>query len=381
MKSIILVLLSVVFFCVCCYGQQVTQIAIVPDTPKEVIINGRKVKATEKPDVLPEYPGGINALMQFLSENLVYPTGAMKNNIQGRVLVQFVIDSEGNVSNVEIRQGVEPSLNDEAIRVVKLLNGWTPGKVRGQNVNVWYVLPITFKLQADAPKEIEQWDVVEIDSIGYQEMMDWGLKAQQENNLSHATAYFKEAYHINPYSIDPLERIVKLNNTNGKSNLNYEIYEYGIDQLSRWNQLNGTGNGAIFPMEWLAEQMQKINSEDLYPQTALLWTYLQAPSAEAKDNANMLLDKLIPKFEMSELWEQYGHLMSLKSFFLQKDDSVIALFEPNADKLAKSPMGIGALVVLSQVYKGRGDTIKSEKYMKMAEEADPNKIEISKWIN
>lgn len=380
MRKYIISIVSILILSLYCTAQQVTEISIVPDTPEEVIINGKKVKATEKPDVLPEYPGGLNALMQFLSENLVYPTDAMENNIQGRVLVQFVIDTEGNVSNVEIRQGVEPSLNDEAIRVVKLLKGWTPGKVKEKNVNVWYVLPISFKLQDEVPEEIEQWDVVEIDSIGYQEMMDLGLKAQQENNLSHATAYFKEAYHINPYSIDPLERIIKMNDDNRKSDLNYGIYEYGVDQLSRWNQLNGSGNGAIFPMEWLVEQMQKINSDDLYPQTALLWTYLQAPSPEAKDKANILLDKLIPKFEMSEQWEHYGHLMSLKSFFLQNEDSVIALYEPNAEKLAKSPMGVGALVILSQVYKEQGDVIKAEKFLKMAEEADPQRIELSKWL-
>lgn len=78
----------------------------------------------------------------------------------------------------------------------------------------------------------EEFDVVAIGSVGYKEMMDLGLKAQSENNLAHATAYLKEAYHINPYSIDSLERIVKLNNANGTPELNCEIYEYGIDGLS-----------------------------------------------------------------------------------------------------------------------------------------------------
>lgn len=381
MKPKLVIFLCSLLCVVCSYAQQVTEIAIVPDTPEDVVIDGKRVKATEEPDVMPEYPGGINALMQFLSENIVYPASAAENSIQGRVLVQFVVGTDGKVSNVEIRQGVESSLNEEAIRVVKLLKGWNPGKVDGKNVNVWYVLPISFRLQDDAPEDIEQWDVVEIDSIGYREMMDLGLKAQAENNLRHATAYFKEAYHINPYSIDPLERIVTMNNAAGESNLNYAIYEYGVDELSRWNKLNGTGNGALFPMEWLTEQMGKINSEDLYPQTSLLWTYLQAPSQDAKQKADALLDRLIPLFEKSEQWEQYGHLMSLKSFFLQNEDAVIALFEPNVEKLAKSPMGVGALVTLSQVYKERGDTQAAEKYMKMAVQADPNRIELSKWMD
>lgn len=171
-----------------------------------------------------------------------------------------------------------------------------------------------------------------------------------------------------------------MNDAAGESGLNYAIYEYGIDQLSRWNQLNGTGNGAIPPMEWLAEQMQRINPNDLYPQTALLWTYLQAPSPEAKDKANLMLDKLIPLFEKSGQWEHYGHMMSLKSFFLNEDEAVITMFEPNAEKLAKSPMGVGALVILSHVYREKGNNNKAEKYMKMAEQADSERIELPRWL-
>lgn len=210
MKTKFLLLLCSLLSIIGSYGQQVTEIMIVPDTPEDVIINGKRAKATEEPDIMPEYPGGVNALMQFLSQNIVYPAKAAEDRIQGRVLVQFVVGTDGNVSNAEIRQGVEPSLNEEALRVVRLLKGWTPGKVKGQNVNVWYVLPINFKLQDEStPEQIEQWDVVEIDSIGYQEMMDLGLKAQAEINRPHATAYFKEAYHINPIILIRLNRLLK----------------------------------------------------------------------------------------------------------------------------------------------------------------------------
>ena len=131
-----------------------------------------------------------------------------------------------------LRKSVDPAVDAEATRVISLLKGFTLGMLNGEKVSVWYTLPVNFKPQDDV-SDIEEFDTVAIDSIGYQEMMDLGLKAQSENNLAHATAYFKEAYHINPYSIDPLERIVKLNNANGKSDLNYYIYEYGVDQLSR----------------------------------------------------------------------------------------------------------------------------------------------------
>lgn len=346
-----------------------TEISIIPDSE---IVN-------EAPDVLPEYPGGLNGIVSFLSENLVYPQEAIDQNIQGKVLIKFIVDKSGNTANPEIINSVHPILDAEAIRVIGLLKGFTPGMKDGKAINTWYTLPINFKL----PEEYsyEEFDAVAIDSIGYKEMMDLGLAAQKENNLAHATAYFKEAYHINPYSIDPIERIVKLNNANEKSDLNYDIYEYGVDQLSRWNQLNGTGNSAILPMEWLAAEMQKINKDDLYPQFALLWTYLQVPSVTLRTRANGLIDKLIPLCVEQELWDQYGHIMSLKTFFLTSEDEIISLYEPNVDKLMKSPQGSGALAILSRIYsEKKGDSTKAAKYMKMAEEADPDRTELPKWL-
>ena len=382
-NSIIMRILSTIMMSLVAFvamAQQVTEIAIVPDMPEKAMINCKAVEVLEAPDVMPEYPGGVNGIMSFLSSKLIYPQEAFEKNIQGRVLVQFVVDTQGNVSNVEIKDGVHPLLNEEAIRVVKMLNGWTPGKHQGNAVNVWYVLPVSFKLQADIPQE-EVWDAVPIDSVGYQEMMDLGLKAQQENNVVHATAYFKEAFHINPYSIDPLERIITLNNANGKSQENYAVYEYGVDELSRWNRLNGTGMSAIFPMEWLAEQMEVLDEDDLYPQFTLMWTYLQAPSSSMREKANGMMDKLIPISKIREMWDQYGHMMSLKTFFLADEDAIIALFEPNVEYLTKSPQGAGALVILSRVYsESKGDPAKAAKYMKMAEDADPERTEITKWL-
>jgi len=282
---------------------KVTEIAIVEDSaPDDVKINGKNVSVyqLQSLDVEPEYPGGVNGLMSFISQNLVYPESAVERSIQGRVVIKFVVTKDGNVANAEVVKSVDPALDAEALRVVSLIKGFTPGVFDGKKVDVWYTLPLNFKLQDDEP-DIEEFDAVVIDSIGYQEMMDLGLAAQKENNIAHATAYFKEAYHINPYSIDPLERIINLNNANNKSDLNYEIYEYGVDQLTRWNQVNGTGNSAIFPMEWLAKQMQILKTDDLYPQFALLWTYLQAPSVTLRTRANDLIDKLIPLCEEQEL--------------------------------------------------------------------------------
>lgn len=92
------------------------------------------------------FPGGLNKLLLFLSENTKYPKVAQRNNIQGRVFVQFVVNKKGNVTNVKILKGVNPDLDAEALRVVKLMPNWIPAKQHNRLVKISYVVPIKFKL-------------------------------------------------------------------------------------------------------------------------------------------------------------------------------------------------------------------------------------------
>lgn len=94
----------------------------------------------------PMFPGGDAALMKFIAENTKYPEIAKENGIQGRVFVQFVIDKNGSVTKVQIAKGVDPYLDSEAVRVVKTIPNWAPGKQRGKAVPVTYIVPINFKL-------------------------------------------------------------------------------------------------------------------------------------------------------------------------------------------------------------------------------------------
>ncbi|MCM1504127.1 MAG: energy transducer TonB [Muribaculum sp.] len=96
---------------------------------------------------MPQFPGGDAELMKYISKNLKYPPVAMENNIQGRVVVMFVVTKTGKIGEVKIARGKDPDLDKEAMRVVKSLPDFIPGKMNGQAVNVWYTLPITFKLQ------------------------------------------------------------------------------------------------------------------------------------------------------------------------------------------------------------------------------------------
>ena len=96
---------------------------------------------------MPSFAGGMEGLMRYLSRNIKYPVTAQKAGIQGRVLVQIIIDSNGNVTNPKITKSVDPSLDAEAIRVTANMPKWQPGMQRGKAVNVKYTFPIDFKLQ------------------------------------------------------------------------------------------------------------------------------------------------------------------------------------------------------------------------------------------
>jgi TonB family protein len=96
---------------------------------------------------MPLYPGGDKAMMEFIYKNINYPEVAKENNIQGRVVLRFVVKYNGEVGNITVIKGVDPSLDDEAIRVIGSLPAWKPGRQGGKPVNVWYSVPVTFQLK------------------------------------------------------------------------------------------------------------------------------------------------------------------------------------------------------------------------------------------
>ena len=94
---------------------------------------------------MPQFPGGEAALKKYIDNHIKYPAKAAKNNIQGRVIVQFVVNKDGSVGEVKVVRSVDKELDKEAVRVVKSLSKFTPGRQNGQTVPVWYTLPVTFK--------------------------------------------------------------------------------------------------------------------------------------------------------------------------------------------------------------------------------------------
>lgn len=96
---------------------------------------------------MPEFPGGMKEMLKFLQENVKYPENAMKNNVQGRVIVQFVVEKDGTPTEFKVLRSVDPDLDAEALRVMKAMPKWKPGMQRGEVVRVKYTVPVSFKLQ------------------------------------------------------------------------------------------------------------------------------------------------------------------------------------------------------------------------------------------
>ena len=117
-------------------------IATEPVKPKE-----EENKVFDVVEQMPSYPGGMGALMQYLSSNIKYPVIAEENGIQGRVICTFVVERDGSITDVKIAKSVDPSLDKEAMRVVSKMPKWIPGKQNGSAVRVKYTLPVTFRLQ------------------------------------------------------------------------------------------------------------------------------------------------------------------------------------------------------------------------------------------
>jgi protein TonB len=114
---------------------------------KVVIEEPTKPHVFDHVEVMPSFPGGDTELMKWLHDNIQFPTIAAEQGISGRVTVRFVVTADGSVENVEIQKGLDPSCDKEALRAVKKMPKWNPGKQNGNPVYVYFSLPINFKLQ------------------------------------------------------------------------------------------------------------------------------------------------------------------------------------------------------------------------------------------
>ena len=117
-------------------------------------VNAQKTVVAEKNqqvfdvvEQMPEYPGGIQALFEYLQQNVKYPEDAKNQKVEGRVIATFVVETDGTINNVEVVKPAFPSLDAEAVRVLSAMPKWTPGMQSGKVVRVKYTVPINFNLK------------------------------------------------------------------------------------------------------------------------------------------------------------------------------------------------------------------------------------------
>lgn len=125
-------------------AQEHKDVVVVEEKKPEPVDDNKVFESVEQN---PQFPGGDAALLKYVSDHIRYPSVAQENNIQGRVVVQFVVTKTGSIGQVKVVRSKDPDLDKEAVRVVKTLPKFVPGKMNGHAVNVWYTLPITFRLQ------------------------------------------------------------------------------------------------------------------------------------------------------------------------------------------------------------------------------------------
>lgn len=121
-------------------------------------------------EVMPEFPGGQAALLEFLKTNIRYPESAVKNGLEGRVSCSFVVGEDGAISEAEVIRGVSPELDEEALRVINSMPVWSPGRQRGKAVNVKYTVPVTFRISGGKKKtssRLAQRQIKEVDKSGH----------------------------------------------------------------------------------------------------------------------------------------------------------------------------------------------------------------------
>lgn len=114
---------------------------------QKTVVANKNQQVFEVVEKMPEYPGGQVALFEYLSKNVKYPADAKKQKIEGRVLVSFVVNTDGSITDIEVMKKAFPSLDAEGVRVISGMPKWTPGEQKGQKVRVHYTVPIVFHLK------------------------------------------------------------------------------------------------------------------------------------------------------------------------------------------------------------------------------------------
>lgn len=280
----------------------------------------------------PEFPGGNEAMYVFLGNNIQYPQEAAVSNIQGKVVVKFVVKADGSIGQTTILQSVHPALDAEAERLVKLMPNWTPGTLNGKPVNVWFTLPVVFKLQGDTPPA---YSVSERDQTDFDNFLQLGDQAMNEGNSNHAFQYYKECFNIKPWEFHLLDKIESL--IAGNPDTQQQTYRWANSRMLRECEKNwGAADDYIAKMIQLQEKLVAANPNDLATLGAMEFLYFQGLNFDKVTEIANRMYKLIPKGEVGTLANAIE--MDANGRIYSKDyQGVVNLVAPQLDILLTQP--------------------------------------------
>ncbi len=297
-----------------------TELIIVKDNPSDDIYEFVSLESE------PEFPGGINGLMQFLSDNIRYPDTCAEAEIEGKVIVKFTVFKDGHVGNIEVAKPVHPLLDAEAVRAIGLLPKWKPGVLDGKPVNVWYHLPINFKLQGDNPKSAESDKFVAL-----------GDEALSQGNNAHAYAYYKEAFDIIPsrfYLVEKCDSIMALDSSNQQD----EFHRWAVSRLMREAKNDGMNSmDYIDNAVTLQEKILERHPNDLDELIPMEILYSYVPNHQKVSEIATRIYAILPSNEIGTLVDAMA-FDTASRYTLGDYQGVVNLVKPKLDILfSQSP--------------------------------------------
>lgn len=313
-----------------------------------------KILDIQSLDKQPEFPGGINGLMQFLGENIIYPSHCAEMEIQGKIVVKFTVFKDGKVGNIEVEQAVHPLLDAEAVRVVSLLPNWIPGELNGEPVDVWYNLPVNFKLQNNAVPALS-----ERDQADFNQFLELGQQAEKDGNVGHAYQFYKECFNINPNDFSLIERIDKLM----ASDFEYQpaFYQWAATRLLHESEKGYDNSSRLLAKAVeLWEKLVELNPHDLETLGHMEYLYFINDNLSKTSAIAQKIYPLIPEADVYTFASTMAMDANARNR-LNDFEGIVTLVAPKVDYLLKQDasnhqMQWGGFFELAEAYVQLGRT-------------------------
>lgn len=335
-----------------------------------------------KVDEPAEFPGGLSALMKWLSLNVEYPEIAKKNKIEGKVIIQFIVEKDGSIGDAKILNSVDPYLDAEAIRVIKLLPNWKPGSNNGIPVRSYFNLPISFKLNSDNNEKEDKTarGVINKDNeevITLKEIYDFDEAKRIESladteltkgNFNNATDLFIESFEINPTNYNVIEKVENL--LKQQPELLTEFYLFIFDKLRSENYSHNSLpkelklQTFIAPAKFILEKIVELNPNNKEYKKLLFYSYAALSlQKEIIPLANELYKYL--KDEKVFSYDEIPYFLSVYSVSLgmeEKYQDIIDIIFPYESYLLEYPNKDEVSVIILSYSYALNKTGEKEKY-------------------